>query len=168
MSNDINNNNLILNTVWTLWYHSCENKSWDINSYQKISKISTILEFWQLYNSITNNNLQFGMYFLMREDILPMWEDSLNKNGGCWSFKVMKKETYSAWFELSIAAIGEMIMLSDEYIKHINGITISPKKNFSIIKIWLSDKNLNHISYLNNKIPNFNFEDAIFKPHVED
>jgi hypothetical protein len=32
---------------------------------------------------------------------------------------------------------GETLTTKPEHYKHINGITISPKKNFCIIKIWL-------------------------------
>ena len=167
MSSDLDINNHILNSIWTLWYHSSDNKEWDINSFQKISRIDNLLDFWKLYNSLTNIHLQYGMFFLMRNDILPMWEEERNKDGGSWSFKIMKKETISAWVELSVSAIGENIMLDDIYSEHINGITISPKKNFSIIKIWISDKKFDDIQYLNKQIPNFNFEEAIFKPHIE-
>jgi hypothetical protein len=31
-----------------------------------------------------------GMFFIMREHILPLWEDESNKNGGCFSYKIYK------------------------------------------------------------------------------
>jgi len=166
MSYDSDRKNHILHSIWTLWYHSSDNKEWDINSYQKISSVDNLLDFWKLYNSLTNIHLQHGMFFLMRNDILPMWEEDRNKDGGSWSFKIAKKETISAWVELSVSAIGENIMLDEINTKYINGITISPKKNFSIIKIWISDKKIDDIQYLNKQISNFNLEEAIFKPHI--
>jgi hypothetical protein len=38
-------------------------------------------------------------------------------------------------------ACGESLGLNESYSANINGITISPKKNFCIIKIWLKDTN---------------------------
>ena len=40
------------------------------------------------------------MMFLMKDDIKPMWEDDHNKNGGCFSFKVLNKDVEQVWKEV--------------------------------------------------------------------
>ena len=49
----------------------------------------------------------------------------------------------------------------------INGISISPKKNFCIIKIWNNDQTKSDLGLLNNEIPNLNFEECMYKCHVD-
>ena len=45
-----------------------------------------------------------------------------------------------------------------------DGITISPKKNFCIVKIWNGDKKQNSLELLN-KIDDLPFDTCIFKEH---
>ena len=64
-----------------------------------------------------------------------MWEDPANCNGGAFSFKINHRISYSIWRTITYLAIGEQLDNTNKNI--ITGITISPKKNFSIIKINL-------------------------------
>ena len=96
---------------------------------------------------------------------MPIWEDQENLNGGCWSFKLSKKDTYKAWMELAVFLIGETLFLGDNKMD-INAISISPKKNFSILKIWNKNKNINSIDNINSKLSNFDLSSAIYKPHI--
>jgi len=67
---------ILLNSKWILWSHDLYDNNWSINSYDKIFEFNTINDFWKLYN---NFNLLGGLnkknYFLMREGIMPIWED---------------------------------------------------------------------------------------------
>jgi len=162
-----NSDELKLNTKWKLWYHSPENKKWDIESYILIKEINDVTEFWNIYTNLIPSQVQYGMFFLMRDDILPIWEDVRNINGGCWSFKVSKKDTYNAWIELCMAAVGEKITPDINKTFTINGVTISPKKNFSIIKIWNSDKDISDISVISDKIPNIILSDSLYNAHED-
>ena len=78
------------------------------------------------------------MLFLMRKGINPMWEDPLNCKGGCFSYKISNKHVSSVWKMLSYILVGESLSHDKSIRKNINGITISPKKHFCIIKIWLA------------------------------
>ena len=70
------------NSEWNLWYHH-ELNNWRVDGYRKIFHVKNIKEFWDLHNNIdclggiTNQH-----FFLMRDNILPIWEDSANRNGG--------------------------------------------------------------------------------------
>ncbi len=150
----------ILNSYWNLWYHDPQNSKWDLESYQKIYGFNTVEHYWALHKNIKNEMLNSGMFFLMRNDIAPIWEDLENINGGCWSFKIVKKEAIKAWIQISVALISESI--SKDSLS-INGISISPKKGFCIIKIWNNDKNKSDISYLASDIPFFSNQEHIYK-----
>ena len=74
-------------------------------------------------------------YFLMKEGIDPVWEHVDNRNGGMCSFKVPMSEILGVWEFLCASMICEKLKLNgDSY--DINGISMSPKNDFSIVKIW--------------------------------
>lgn len=149
-----------LNSKWVFWYHDPENTKWDIKSYQKIFSFDTVEKFWSLHKSIENEMINSGMFFIMKEGIFPLWEDNSNINGGCWSYKIVKKDAFKAWVQLAVSLIGESLTSEDNFI---NGISISPKKGFCIIKIWNSDSTKRNISYISTDIPFFEGEDYIYK-----
>ena len=162
----------ILHSTWVLWYHDIKNTEWTLDSYIKVAEFNTIEDFWKLYTYINNKPqlITNGMFFLMRENILPIWEDNSNINGGYWSFKISIHSITHAWNEISMALIGENILKNRENMYTINGISISPKKNFCIIKIWnsekLADTNIkNCTDSLNKNILLFNFDEALYKEH---
>ena len=51
----------------------------------------------------------------------------------------------------------------DRWIK-VNGITISPKKNFSIMKIWLKDCTIQNPKIIN-ILPQLDINGVLFKKH---
>ena len=81
-------------------------------------------------------------------------------------FKVLKTKSEECWFELMIYTISEQILKNSIDFADINGISISPKKSFCIIKIWNNDSSLNKNSYLKEDIPNVNLDECLYKAHV--
>ena len=79
------------------------------------------------------------MLFLMRKGINPIWEDERNRNGGCFSYKIINKDVPGAWKQMSYLLVGETMSDNVNILSHINGITISPKKNFCIMKVWVAN-----------------------------
>ena len=154
----------ILNDKWVLWFHDIDETDWSINGYKKIADINTIEDFWNIYKMLDEVTIQNSMFFLMRNGINPIWEDEKNINGGCWSFKINKKEVYDTWKDLSIHLLGENVSRELKNSLIINGISISPKKNFSIIKIWNNNNKITH-NILSKKIPNIYVYDSIYKSH---
>jgi len=150
-----------LNDKWILWYHDPNDTKWDINSYKKISSLESINDFWNTYEFLNNKIIENSMLFLMRGGIQPMWEDKKNINGGCWSFKITKGNIKKYWTELSIFLLSENII--NDYTC-VNGISISPKKSFCIIKIWNNDKNINDKSMINKEME-IPFDSCIYKQH---
>ena len=81
-----------------------------------------------------------------------------------FSYKVLSKHIAKCWTDLTYCCIGNTISLDEEFVRKTNGITISPKKNFSIIKIWMSDcSKQNPQSVV--QIPNLNNFGSFFKKH---
>lgn len=121
---------------WVMWAHLPSNSNWDLKSYKKIVTLDNIEDATYFYENISDNITKNYMLFLMREGINPLWEDPRNIKGGCFSYKTNNKNINESWKNLSYLLLGETLT-SPKLSKHINGITISPKKNFFIIKIWL-------------------------------
>jgi hypothetical protein len=162
-----------LNTNWCIWYHNPMDKNWTLNSYKKIYEFDSLEKFWDLYKE-WNNYLPCiydGMFFLMRKInntlIYPLWEDKHNKNGGFWSFKVNKDIAEEIWIQLSVHLISESLCQDPKNSNIINGISISPKKNFCIIKIWNNNKQKCDIAILNHFSDKINFNECMFKCHID-
>ena len=78
-----------LQTSWILWNHKLNDNNWKNNSYKNIFEINNLYDYKFLENIMTLQNLQNTMFFLMRKDIFPTWEDPDNRDGGCLSFKIL-------------------------------------------------------------------------------
>jgi Translation initiation factor 4E (eIF-4E) len=141
---------------WSLWFHELFDNDWSIKSYKKLYTFDNIAEFWILYNNIIS--LHNGMYFLMKNDILPIYEDKNNINGGYWSIKISNENILKTWIDLSI----ELIRGNLDKKNIISGITLSYKKKFYIIKIWITNKKYNNLSYLNLNNINIKKEDILY------
>lgn len=160
-----------LNSTWVLWYHNANDKNWDLNSYKNLNEFNTIEDFWKLINTINKyyNNYNNDMLFLMRKKennyIYPMWEDKNNKNGGYFSFKINKNSLNHIWLDTIINLISENITNDTELNENIvNGVSISPKKNNCILKIWIKNNKHNNVSILK-KINNLDYDNVLFKSH---
>tara|TARA_Y100000996_G_scaffold400247_1_gene370054 strand:- start:245 stop:754 length:510 start_codon:yes stop_codon:yes gene_type:complete len=160
MSNSANS----LYDKWVLYAHLPHDTDWSIKSYKKIMTVTTIQEMIALYTALPEELVKNCMLFIMREGITPRWEDEKNRDGGCFSFKVPNKLVSVVWKNMSYSLVGETLSSQSRYRKIINGITISPKRAFCIIKIWMSDCSCQTTSILTN-IPGLTKQGCIFKKH---
>ena len=151
----------ILNTSWTFYYHDPENSKWSIDSYIKIQSFNTIDDFWSIYSKLPSRSFHLGMFFLMRNNILPTWEDPANMNGGCWSYKISILDVYQLWLDLSIYTVSEHLSKKNQYI---TGISISPKKGFCIVKIWNSNSSHCENSQLTKNIKCLEHDKSLYTP----
>ena len=150
-----------LKDTWNFWFHDPLDNNWKLDSYKKIHKIDSIESYWKLYNFISNKIIENSMLFVMRDKVDPLWEHEENIKGGCWSLKIPKGNILEIWKKITIHLLNDNILNVDDIV--VNGISISPKKNFCIIKIWLN-KNDNDIKKLN-ELENISYNGIIFKPH---
>lgn len=150
---------------WDLYYHLPYDKNWDKSSYKIImGDIDSIDKLVSINEALPDSVVKHCMLFLMRKGIAPMWEDPKNRNGGCFSFKVLNKQVHQIWRQLMYAICGETLCEDREISKHVNGITISPKKNFCIVKVWIENRNFQDPNVLIN-IPNLSKQGCLFKNH---
>ncbi len=126
--------NFQLQYKWCLWYHELNSNNWSINSYQKIMEIKNYHDLIFMLKQYENVNC--GMFFLMKDGIKPIFEDEQNINGGYWSLRVNKKETSNYWRKIIYYLVVEGILEDSENEDFINGISIGPKINNCIFKIW--------------------------------
>jgi len=124
-----------LNAPWSLYYHSPASSDWTLESYTKVATVDTVETFCTLVELVEQQvvHLHLGMFFLMRDTIMPTWEDPNNRKGGCWSYKVPMHEVNAIWRQLAVRLVGEELSTPSLVL---NGISMSPKRGFCIVKVW--------------------------------
>ena len=153
-----------LSDNWVLWAHLPHDTDWSLESYKNIMKINSIEEMVLLYRMLPEKMIKNCMLFLMLEGITPMWEDKKNREGGCFSYKISNKNVYKVWKLVSYNLVGETLSLEKDMPKHINGITISPKKSFCIVKIWMDSCQFQNAEKINSS-NGLSSHGCIFKRH---
>jgi len=153
----------LLNDKWILWAHMPHDTDWSMKSYKKISDISSIEEAIALCETIPEKMTKNCMLFMMRNGVHPTWEDSKNINGGSFSYKINNKYVSENWKLLFYSVIGESISKDINFLKCVNGITISPKKSFCIIKIWMSTCDHKNPELI--KVNGLSNQSCLFKKH---
>ena len=122
---------------WSLWYHSPNEQKWTPSTYMQVATVSTFGEFWALIDSLSDEAILNGFYFLMRDPLPPLWENKGNIRGGSYSMRISRKDASDVYYKYMIAAmLGSAAKDTDNKI---TGICISPKKGFNIITIWNED-----------------------------
>ena len=155
-----------LQDTWSKWIHLPYDTNWKLDSYKKITSFSDLETLIKVLEYIPDLMISNCMLFIMRKDIIPSWEDINNRNGGCFSYKVSLNNINKTWKTLSLLLVGETLTNNNQLMSVINGISISPKKNFCIVKIWLSNCSYTDSSEIVNTIPGIVNQNAIFKKHT--
>jgi translation initiation factor 4E len=150
---------------WTLWAHLPHDTNWTFESYIRMLTFNTVEEIIMLLETLPNEIITNCMLFIMRDGIKPMWEDPKNVKGGCFSYKINNKNVVSIWKNLSYSLVGESLTEQSSARPAINGITISPKKNFCIVKIWFSNCNYQNPSIIIDDV-GISSQGCLFKTHI--
>jgi len=127
-----------LNTNWTIYVHDIRDTDWSLESYKKVYTITTIEDFWVFFGTVYD--FKRHSFFFMRNDIKPVYEDPANKEGGSYSHIIPGQEVNETFIHVLSRAIGETLALTKEKSNTITGISLVPKRNKSILKIWVSEK----------------------------
>ncbi|MBM3454254.1 MAG: eukaryotic translation initiation factor EIF4E family protein [Bacteroidetes bacterium] len=154
-----------LSCKWTLWCHLPHDTDWSLKSYKKMHCVETLEQTISLTEMLPVKLVTNCMLFWMRDGINPIWEDARNRNGGCFSYKVVNKDVPECWKQLTYALVGNTISSDSSLISVVNGITISPKKNFCIVKIWLSNCNFQNAGMINEMV-GITPHGCLFKKHT--
>jgi hypothetical protein len=137
---------------WTLFAHLPHDTDWSLKSYKSIHTYNTAEGTLAVAETLPDALVRNCMLFMMRKGIQPTWEDTRNRHGGCFSYKVTNKLVPSTWRNLMLSVAGETAANRADIAGDITGITISPKKNFCIIKVWMGScrfQNPDHITGVN-------------------
>jgi len=149
---------------WVLWYHDPNDNDYSLKGYTKIGKITTPSEFWSLVNTISVEAWTSGMFFLMKEGFLPMWDAPENAKGGAWSKKVDAADTHSVFIDCMVHCLANA-MLSKHQDKVV-GVSVSPKGAFHIVKIWNTTTTLTDRKLFSPSLKFSSISDIAYKAHV--
>ena len=163
IENKENIKNFDLKNKWILWFHKVNDNNWSIESYSKVLELNTYYDILFLLKEL--ENITAGMFFLMKENIIPIFEDKHNINGGYWSIRITKKDAYDYWEKILYYLCVDNLTTNEEYEKKINGVSISPKINNCIFKIWNSDYNGMKTEYLRNDLDFVKWEETFYLEH---
>ena len=71
--------NFNLKNKWVLWFHKVNDNNWSIESYLKVFELNTYYDILFILKEL--ENITSGMFFLMKDGIIPIFEDKNNING---------------------------------------------------------------------------------------
>jgi hypothetical protein len=154
-----------LKNNWVLWAHLPHDSDWSINSYKIVAKFASAEDVIAVTEKLPETLIKNCMLFVMREGITPMWEDVKNRNGGSFSYKVSNKCIVDVWRDLTFVLVGESISSSQPFANSVTGITISPKKNFCIIKIWLTSCENQNPVLVTSDVSGLSSQGCLFNKH---
>jgi len=155
-----------LKNRWVLWAHLPQEPDWtSVRSYKKICQFNNVEDAIAVTEMLPEHLVKSCMLFLMKEGITPMWEDPKNRQGGYFSYKITNKNVFEVWRDLSYVIVGETVSTSSSFVNAVTGITISPKKNFCIVKIWMTNCEHQNPQIVTNEIRNLIPQGCIFGKH---
>ena len=161
----MNIDSLIPTGTWTMYFHSPEETKWTLNTFVTLGPMKTWRDFWGIIDTLKSESLSEGMFFMMRDPSPPLWESSHNIRGGCYSFRYQKKDAHDVYINCIISA---MLGSLTNNKNHVNGITISPKRGFNIIKVWNTDaQKFNNSSDIDTNFSSIREGDVLYTPFVQ-
>ena len=155
-----------LNNKWWFWYHSINDNKWTKESYKKIYECQNIYDYHYMTETFKQEHYQKGMFFIMKEDIFPNWEDPYNRNGGCISFKIPGETIKEEFCKILLYCLTEDILNDPDTFEELNGFSIAPKKEFNIAKLWMRNKQKKYTNLMKEVSPYLVDKDCLIKDNV--
>jgi hypothetical protein len=124
---------------YTLWYHSPSDTNFELSSFKKVCEVTSLDTFNAINRALLDNDtsLTNDLYYLMKDDIMPVWHNDEHINGGCISWKIDSADSIKCWKNLLFLFVSGEFNDLEQY--GITGISINPKKGCNILKIWFRD-----------------------------
>lgn len=142
---------------WTIYFHDFMDSNWNKNSYEKLITLRTSSDFWTVFD-IIQPKLSRGMFFFMKNEIFPKWDDSSNNDKYVFiSIKIIKENVGVFMENLLLKLVAESLSETDN--DNISGLSISPKKNFCICKIWIKSSKVLSKEYI---LANFDIPSSLY------
>ena len=149
--------------LWGLWYHDPNDSNYSLSSYTNIATFSTPAEFWSVIDSIPREAWESGMFFFMRDGYRPLWDVPENAKGGAWSKKIDAKDTYEVFIDCMVHCFAGVFLTN--YKEALVGVTLSPKGQFHIVKVWNTTTNVMDRKLFNPSLKMKNGDDIVYKAH---
>lgn len=132
-----------------LWSHSVSDSSWDIASYNIIYDIDTVGKFWYIFNNLPSCDIKNNHFYMMRKNVDPIWEHVDNRNGGVCSFRILLKDSMKLFEYLCVLMLCNKLYDGEGNLDDVTGISVSPKNNWCIVKVWNKDSTVDVVNRLN-------------------
>jgi len=145
--------------TWVLWYHDPENRDYSLTSYIMIADFNTTQQFWSVIDSIPKEAWECGMFFFMKKGYKPIWECPENEGGGAWSKKIEASGAHTSFIDLMVHCVSNELLVNRK--ETLTGISISPKGQFHIIKIWNTTTTVSDKAYLNQNLTYYKVTDDV-------
>ena len=146
---------LKMNNYYRLLAHHNADSNWNFNSYHHVTTLKTWEDVSKLFNTLNLTNYKSNIsnfdFFIMKNEISPLWEDEENRCGSICSVKIdTLKDGYNILKTIFINICNNTLMnISKNNVPNwniINGVSFSCKKienvssaieqDYSMIKIW--------------------------------
>jgi len=167
---DYGNNKL--NTSWCLWFHHDPN-NWELSGYNKIATFKTIDDYLKIMIHLHMvTSIKLIDLYLFREGIDPIWEAKSNSRGGSWSIKSTSNDGFDLWRKTCDNAVIENLLKTftdtDKDINGaVNGISITNKMYYTIIKIFVSDKRICNSDLIDKDLISTVSSKIMYQVHME-
>lgn len=124
---------------YTLWFHSPCDTNFELDSFKKVCEITSLDTFNAINRALLDNDssLTNDLYYLMKDDVMPVWHNKEHIDGGCISWKIDSADSIKCWKNLLFLFVSGEFSELEQY--GITGISINPKKGCNILKIWFRD-----------------------------
>lgn len=120
---------------WNLWVHPNNSTNWTKEGYHHIMTIQNAKDAWEILNNFSTLKCSEYQFFLMRDNIFPMWEDDANITGGTSIIRVRMddKNLFNLWTDICLLLMNEQLCDPNN---DINGLSFNMKNELTAIKIW--------------------------------
>lgn len=135
------NKSIPLQQPWIWYFHDPHSNNWSKESYGYIGKVRTLQEYVVTERTVSPY-LPYAMFFFVRNNTFPSWDDESNRYGGVFNIKVGKQDVPQVWEDVMNRVLSNALWSEEHAENHamVTGVSISPKKYFCILKIWVSGK----------------------------
>lgn len=149
----------------TFYIHLQNTTDWSMESYYNLFTCETQSSVVAIHHALGPEFLKRALVFVMKGDIQPLWEEPRNREGGCFSFKIHNKDIEYVWKQILYHMVCGELFKDRALLAHLNGISVSPKKTFCILKIWMENGVHTHTSIFK-PLKGVDYKGCLFKKHA--
>lgn len=135
---------MVLRDSWSLYF--IDRSLVTENNFDPILvfRMDCIEEFWRVFNNIppASDMPPQSTYYLFRQDVAPKWEDTRNRDGGCWQLRLKSTDVMTldeVWVRICCRTIGESWKMT-AHGEAVNGLVLKSRNGFHTLQIWVTEK----------------------------